>query len=138
MSAPVPAVRGMVVEASDGTPSSSPLVPITLVPVEVFGGDCDCHDEHNYRGASNDCIGWAYGLMDAVSAWSDCNRASGRIYRVEDVPGHREPGDTITVYVPADQVEWFEKRHGSPTQLDVKRCHSCGHDWPVLVEPSYE
>jgi hypothetical protein len=115
------------------------LVPITLVPVEVFGGDCDCHLEHNCRGASNGCVGWGYGLCDAVSSWSDCNRASGRIYRVEDLAGGREPGDTITVYVPAEALGWFQTRHGdNPDALAEQRCHTCGQTRPVLVEPSYE
>lgn len=55
------------------------LVPLTLVPVEVFGGEPD--DDT-----------WGYGLMDAVPAWSDCNRADGRIYRVDDTdPQYRKP-----------------------------------------------
>ncbi len=130
-----------------GVPVAGPtnLVPLTLVPVEVFGGDCDCHNEHNYRwsadtgrGASNGCDGWGYGLMDAVQAWSDCNRASGRIYRVEDLDGHREPGESITVYVEAAQVEWFQKRFGdNPDQLSDQRCHTCGQTRQVLVEVPY-
>lgn len=97
------------------------LVPITLVPVEVFGGDCDCHEESDKAG---DCAGWSYGLMDAVQSWSDCNRASGRIYRVDDTePQYREPGETITVYVPAGSLPWFERRFGD---------HPVGeHDTPI-------
>jgi hypothetical protein len=77
------------------------LVPITLVPVQVFGTECDTCEKD---------VG--YGLMDAVSAWSDCNRAHGRIYRVDDAfsAPYREPDDVITVYVPESRVAWFEKR----------------------------
>lgn len=54
--------------------------------------------------------GWGYGLSDAVAGWSDCNRASGHIYRVDDTdPKYRKPGETVTVYVPRAQVEWFKK-----------------------------
>lgn len=107
------------------------LVPITLVPVDVFGGDCDCHIDagHAYvqpEGTPDGmtaqeqpsgviklvprCPGWGYGLSDAVSGWSDCNRAIGHIYRVDDTdPKYRKPGETVTVYVPRAQVEWFKK-----------------------------
>lgn len=134
------------------------LVPLTLVPVEVFGGDCDCHMEagHSYvqpegtppgmtaqEQASGvvtlvpKCPGWGYGLMDAVSSWSDCNRASGRIYRVDE-PGHREPGETVTVYVPVESLPWFERRFGdNPDELVERRCHACGHMRTVLAEPDY-
>jgi hypothetical protein len=71
----------------------SELVPIRLIPVEVFGAED------------------GYGLSDAVSAWSDCNRARGRIYRVDDIPG-RDEGDTVTVYVAASDLPWFERRFG--------------------------
>lgn len=78
----------------DGLPGE-PLVKVTLVPVEVFGAD------------------EGYGLMDAVSPWSDCNRARGHIYRRDDIrERHREPGDTITVYVPQSELAKFEKHFG--------------------------
>ena len=94
-----------------------PLVKVKLVPVEVFGADSeDCPD----------CpaeILTGYGLMDAVSAWSDCNRAIGHIYRVEDVdvtnPEREEA--CITVYVPQSQVERFKVRHGESGD----RCPAC-------------
>jgi hypothetical protein len=73
---------------------STNLVPITLVPVEVFGADD------------------GYGLMDAVEAWSDCNRATGRIYRVEDVDVPRRPGEVVTVWVDVGDLPYFEKRWG--------------------------
>lgn len=68
------------------------LVAVRLVPVEVFGTD-------------------GYGLMDAVEAWSDCNRAIGRIYRVDDMP-IRQDGETIEVLVRRADLPWFEKRWG--------------------------
>jgi hypothetical protein len=92
------------------------LVPIALVPVEVFGGDCACHEKHG-EGQREDCPGWGYGLSDAVSAWSDCNRADNRIYRVDDTdPKYREPGETVIVYVPRGSVPWFEKHWGEGAQ----------------------
>lgn len=42
-------------------------VTVRLVPVEVFGADD------------------GYGLCDAVSSWSDCNRAEGFIFRADDI-----------------------------------------------------
>ena len=89
------------------------LVEIELVPVEVFGTDgcqlCDHCQKHD-----------GYGLMDAVSSWSDCNRAVGRIYRVEDlrdpgepIPGkYRVPGDTIGVFIRKQDLPWLQKRFG--------------------------
>jgi hypothetical protein len=72
------------------------LVKVTLVPVEVFGADS------------------GYGLVDAVSAWSDCNRAVGHIYRRDEeanVP-HRNPDDVITVYVPRSELPKFDRKFG--------------------------
>ena len=68
------------------------LVKVTLVPVEVFGTD-------------------GYGLSDAVSPWSDCNRAIGHIYRRDDESSvsHRNPEDVITIYVPREELHKFEK-----------------------------
>ncbi len=43
------------------------LVPITLVPVEVFGGDCDCHERSRVTGED----GVAYlSITDTVKARS--------------------------------------------------------------------
>ena len=92
------------------------LVPMTLVPVEVFGGDCSCHEDSQAKGTK--CHGWGYGLSDAVSAWSDCNRATGRIYRVDDTePRYREDGETVVIYVPRDQLPWFEKAWGEDARV---------------------
>jgi len=80
------------------------LVRVRLVPVEVFGtGPEPC--EH--CGSET---GGGYGLMDAVAAWSDCNRAVGHIYRVDDVESRA--GETITVYVPQSEMAKFSKKYG--------------------------
>lgn len=88
------------------------LVPVRLVPVEVFGGDCRCHEDRELAAGGTDCHGFAYGLSDAVSAWSDCNRARGRIYRRDDDETPRNDGDTITVWVAVDEMAKFEERFG--------------------------
>ncbi len=77
---------------------------LTLVPVEVFGGDCACHERREAGEGKTDCHGWSYGLCDAVEPWSDCNRAAGRIFRVEDLTGPRRPGESIRVWVADDDV----------------------------------
>lgn len=76
----------------ESRPMSDDLIKVTLVPVEVFGTD-------------------GYGLSDAVSPWSDCNRAVGHIYRRDNtyaVP-HRNPEDVITVYVNRAELPKFDK-----------------------------
>lgn len=89
-------------------------IEATLVPVQVFGENMCC--EHNPHGAlvipENvgvvDCEAQGNGLMDAVSSWSDCNRAWGRIYRFEDLAGaNREAGETLTIRVKRDEFEAF-------------------------------
>jgi hypothetical protein len=81
----------------DGAPAS--LVPVRLCPVQVFGADeCDA------------CQAPAgYGLMDAVSAWSDCNRAHKHIYRRDDPEFGRAEGDTILVWVTPEEAEKFDR-----------------------------
>lgn len=97
-------------------PMPDDLVPIALVPVQVFGAGCDCHDHLEGTEAGETCRGKSFGLSDAVSAWSDCNRAEGHIYRVDDTdPDYRQPGDTIVVYVSRAMLPWFEKRFGEDT-----------------------
>lgn len=93
----------------DGAPAG--LVPVRLVPVEVFGGECPCHEAAEASGAAVD-HDFVYGLCDAVEAWSDCNRAYGRIYRRDEDESRRLDGDTITVWVSATEVEKFNKRFG--------------------------
>jgi hypothetical protein len=83
--------------------AGQPLVKVTLVPVETFPGECEnCQKDVSY------------GLMDAVSAWSDCNRAIGHIYRRddEDAVPYRDPDDVITIYVPQSELWKFEKKFG--------------------------
>lgn len=87
--------------------SESPedLTPLRLVPVVVFGAGCVEH----CPGEDNDCRP-VYGLMDAVQAWSDCNRAEGHLYRVNDTnPEHRRPGDTVEIFVRRKDLPWFQK-----------------------------
>lgn len=89
------------------------LVPVALVPVEVFGATCACHDHLEGTADGVKCSGWGFGLSDAVSSYSDCNRAEGRIYRVDDTdPDYREPGDTIRIFVSKADLPWFERRFG--------------------------
>lgn len=71
-------------------------VKLYLVPVEVFGVDGD------------------YGLMDCVSSWSDCNRAAGKIYRVDEADGqkYRKPGETVAIWVDEKDLPFFKKIWG--------------------------
>jgi hypothetical protein len=107
-------MRGM---NADPEPAAAELVPVSLVPVEVFGAD---EEDCNECGTTVKC---GYGLMDAVQAWSDCNRAIGRIYRVDDgyAQPYRDAGDTVTVYVKRSDLPWFEKRFGE----GGGRCPAC-------------
>lgn len=92
-----------VLAAIDGAAQGQPLVKVTLVPVQVFGAECETCEKDA-----------PYGLMDAVSAWSDCNRAEGHIYRKDDdalIP-YRNRDDVITVYVPQSEMVKFDQRFG--------------------------
>lgn len=86
----------------DGPPPG--LIPVRLCPVQVFGADeCD------------QCMAPAgYGLMDAAEAWSDCNRAYGRIYRRDDPEFFRQEHETIIVWVTPAEAEKFERILGDP------------------------
>ena len=104
-----------------------PLVQVRLVPVQVFGADEeDCPD-------CPATVEFGYGLMDAVEAWSDCNRAIGRIFRVDEARSvdYRQPGDTITVYIPQSEVAKLGKRFGDE---GVDRCPGCHKRWRELPE----
>jgi hypothetical protein len=47
--------------------------------------------------------------MDATSAWSDCNRADGHLFRVDDITSTNNPERVrIAIYVPADQMSALE------------------------------
>ena len=76
---------------------------VRLVPVEIFGAGCD-HPAHQGEPEP-----FGFGLMDAVSAWSDCNRANGRIFRLDEAhnAAYREPGETIEVIVREADVPMF-------------------------------
>ena len=102
------------------------LVRVRLVPVEVFGAD-----EEDCEGCG-ETVRFGYGLMDAVQAWSDCNRAIGRIFRKDDdfTEGYRTPGDTITVYVPRSEMAKFEKRYGDGPSGRCPSCHAEYRDLP--------
>jgi hypothetical protein len=106
--------------------SGDPLVRVRLVPVEVFGAD-----EEDCRGCGG-TIKCGYGLMDAVQAWSDCNRAIGHIFRKDDdyTEGYRESGDTITVYVPQSEMALFERRYGDEAGNRCPACHVEYRDLP--------
>lgn len=99
------------------------LIPVRLVPVEVFGADRCCTHYPNGVPADrrpDDCHAVGFGLMDAVSAWSDCNRADGHIFRFDDMPD-REPGESLTVWVDASEYEAFAKRDWRENPDDLAR-----------------
>lgn len=84
---------------------------LTLVPVEVFGLMCDDHSDAPRP------VGW--GLSDAVQAWSDCNRADGHIYRVDDTETqYRKLGETVRIWVADEDLPFFEKRWGATYSTD--------------------
>ncbi len=94
---------------------------LTLVPVEVFGLECDDHDTPHPV---------AWGLCDAVAAWSDCNRADGHIYRVDDLPGvARQPGQTVRVWVAEADAEFFRRYWGEGYESGA----DCGMVPPAAV-----
>lgn len=111
----------MTTTGQQGVPQAEQveLVTVTLVPVEVFGGECSCHEKAEAQGQQGDCAGWGYGLMDAVQGWSDCNRAVGRIYRAEDLhePGedpakYRTTGEVLKVQILRGDAAWFDRKWG--------------------------
>lgn len=105
-----------------GTPiAPEPVVRLTLVPVEVFGAD-----EEDCRSCGN-VIRFGYGLCDAVSAWSDCNRAIGHIYRVDDVDGRDGEGlaGCITIYVHQSEAVKFTRPYGTGEPRSGDRCPAC-------------
>jgi len=85
---------------------------LRLVPVEVFGL---MGEDHNGEETP---VGW--GLCDAVQSWSDCNRADGKIYRVdeEDSEPYRIPGETVEIWVRDADVVFFEKIWGEGYSFD--------------------
>lgn len=67
-------------------------IKIRLVPISVFGAED------------------GYGLCDAVQAWSDCNRAYGKMYRVDDLKSYRNKGESVDVLVKKEDMEFFNKQ----------------------------
>jgi hypothetical protein len=113
--------------SSHATPAGEPLTRVRLVPVEMFGaGEEDCPE-------CPATVTFGCGLMDAVSGYSDCNRAIGHIYRVdeEDSEPYRAPGDTITVYVPESELPKFARRYGD---IFDGRCPACHVRYDELPE----
>jgi len=94
----------------DGAPAG--LVPVRLVPVQVFGAHCQCHEDRLLTDEGPECGDFGYGICDAVSAWSDCNRAIGRIYRRDEDESIRDDGDTILVWVAPEQAVLFDAAFG--------------------------
>ena len=97
-------------------PEVEKLVTLRLVPVQVFGaGRCPSHSsdaDGNNPTLCSECHEdvEGYGLMDAVSSWSDCNRAVGKIYRIDDVNGkYRNTGETVEILVKEKDLPFFEK-----------------------------
>lgn len=93
---------------SDGTPPD--LVPVRLCPVMVFGADeCDACEAPA-----------GYGLMDAASAWSDCNRAWQLIYRRDDAEFQRLEHETIVVWVTPAEAAKFERVLGDMRAVEPR------------------
>ena len=116
----------MDLELAAQADSGEALVRVRLVPVEVFGAD-----EEDCPGCGA-TIKFGYGLMDAVQSWSDCNRAIGHIYRVDEdyTEGYREPGDNIVIYVPQAEMAKFKRRFGDTTEDRCPGCHVYWRDLP--------
>lgn len=97
------------------------LIQVRLVPVEVFGVGCDqCYGKETFTCDQCGRQGHhGYGLCDAVSAWSDCNRAEGHIFRFDDTdPQYREAGETLTVWVRRDEYEAFANQRWGDGEHD--------------------
>jgi hypothetical protein len=102
-----------------------------LTPVVVFGaGVCpDCQGPTRCAGCGKEVEG--YGLMDATSAWSDCNRADGHLFRVDDITSTNNPERVrIAIYVPADQMSALEdvgyEDSGANRTPALPGCPTCG------------
>lgn len=75
---------------------------VRLVPVEVFGAECDAHPEP---------VPVILGLCDAVSAWSDCNRAWGSIFRLDDIASRGDAeANTVRIWVPESEYDKLLKK----------------------------
>ncbi len=77
---------------------------VRLVPVEVFGAECD-------HAAHPEPIPVPLGLCDAVSAWSDCNRAWGSIFRLDDLNNREKiEENTIRMWVPESEYSRLTRK----------------------------
>lgn len=101
--------------------SDDELIEIRIVPIEVFGtGDCCEHSPDGVAYDERGCRSTGYGLMDAVQAWSDCNRAAGHTFRFDDTePEYRLPGETLTVWVKRPEYETFAARQFGGSESDI-------------------
>jgi hypothetical protein len=93
---------------------SEDLVPILLTPVKVFGAVGVCPDHPDAIPGCAHCgnmLESCYGLADATSAWSDCNRADGHIFRVDDTPSTDPERVQIRVYVPTSELAKLSKAY---------------------------
>lgn len=78
------------------------LVPVRLVPVEVFGEED------------------GYGFMDAVPAWSDCNRADGKIFRLDDLDNRMDgEQNTIEIFVTKENLKKLQTHFKTWTKQTI-------------------
>ena len=98
-----------------GIPEPEKLVPVLLTPVSVFGavGTCLNHPDIDIPKCSHcgDPLQSCYGLSDATSSWSDCNRAEGHIFRVDDIPSDNPERVQILVWVPESELNKLNKEY---------------------------
>jgi hypothetical protein len=96
---------------------------VYLTPVEVFGAEGEvCRN-------CGELTPGGYGLCDATSPWSDCNRAIGHIFRVEESPlGGNPENVSIRVMVDVDDLPKLRAWYGSPSDASPARSeeHSDG------------
>ena len=90
------------------------LVSVLLTPVHVFGAVGTCSQHPDIDPTCPRCgnpLQSCYGLSDATSAWSDCNRADGHIFRIDDVDSTNPERVQIRVYVPESGLAKLEKSY---------------------------
>lgn len=97
---------------------------VHLVPIEIFGQECD-HPAHEGEPEP-----FGYGLCDAVQAWSDCNRAIGHMFRLDEgySAPYRRADDVIEIWVHEDELPKFLRKwptsDDQPPTLTVTRAAS--------------
>ena len=99
-----------------GEPMTEELIPVLLTPVRVFGATGYCPEHPDNDPICPLCSGTpriesCYGLSDATSPWSDCNRADGHIFRVDDEPSTDPERVQIRVYVPASELAKLREKY---------------------------